>query len=127
MEYSIVLEEHAGQKMVHTYIKGLLSLEARNQIGAETVQMLIDNDITKCIWDLREATLGYSLTEIHQSILNARRDFQGRENSHVALIYQHNRLEFEHARTAAYNRGIPNVDFFTNLEDGIHWLATRRE
>jgi hypothetical protein len=119
------MEEHAGQRMIHTYMKGLLSIEDRDRIGTETTQKLREAGLTKCIWDVREAELGYSLAEIHQSILRARDDFRERENDRVALIYQNNQLEFEHARIATYNRAIPNVDFFQAIEDGIRWLTDK--
>jgi hypothetical protein len=126
MEYRMVIEEYMGQSVVHTYIRGPLTMADRDCIGAETIQMLGENDITKCIWDVREAILQYSLWGVHQSILDARDDFRPITKNRVAIIYRHNKTEFEHARVAAQNRGIPNINFFQNFEQGIHWL-TRQE
>lgn len=127
MEYKIVVEDYAGQKMIHTYIYGTLTPEDRDHIGAETVQKLKDNHITKCIWDVREAELSYSIFEVHQSVLKAEGDFYAGKTNNVAIIYRQNRREFEHAKTAAYNRHLSHLDFFQDINEGIHWLTNKSE
>ena len=122
MEYRIEVEEHAGQKMVHTYIKGLLSEKDRNRIGAEAIQTMSDNNITKSIWDVREAELAYPLIKVHMAVVNVD-VFQFKEGNYVAIIYHHNKTEFEHAKNAAYNRNIFNIAYFESIEEGIAWLA----
>ena len=57
MECKIEIEEHATQKMIHTTITGLMSVAERNRVGIETVQKMRDNDVSKVIWDIREAEL----------------------------------------------------------------------
>lgn len=122
MEYRIEIEEHAGQKMVHTYIKGVLSSEDRDRIGAIAIQTLKENGISRSIWDLREATILYSLATVHLAV--ARVEETGLQNAmRVAVIYRQNKNEFEHAKIVAANRGIYNLNYFDDLDEGITWLA----
>jgi hypothetical protein len=124
MEYKIVIEEHAGQKMVHTYISGELFEQERDRIGAETIQTLADTHINKSIWDVREAKLKYSLTKIHMSVVNAKANGL-KDGNYVALIYQNNKREYEHAKIVTYSIRLKNLDYFQNIEEGIGWLASK--
>jgi hypothetical protein len=116
--------EHAGQKMVHTYIKGELTESDRNRIGAEAIQMLREHHLIRSIWDVREAVLAYSLTSVHLAASNVD-SFGFQKGTYAAVIYQNNELEFEHAANVVHNRGIKNVAYFQDLEEGIQWLADR--
>lgn len=122
MEYRIEIEEHAGQKMVHTYITGALSSEDRDRVGAEAIKTLNENGLSRSIWDLREAEIQYSLATVHMAV--ARVESTGLQNTmRVAIIYRQNKMEFEHAKTAAFNRGIHNLNYFDDFDEGIKWLA----
>lgn len=122
MEYRIVIEEHAGHKMLHTYIKGMLSSEDRDRVGAEAIQTLKNNGLTRSIWDLREAEILYSLATIHMAVAKVE-DTGLHDAMRVAIIYRQNKAEFEHAKTAALNRGIHNLNYFDDFDEGIKWLA----
>lgn len=122
MEYRIVIEEHAGQKMLHTYISGDLTSEERDRIGAEAIQTLKENGLSKSIWDLREARIQYSLITVHMAVAHVEDTGLNNEMG-VAIIYRQNKVEFEHAKTAAFNRGIHNLNYFDNLDEAIGWLA----
>ena len=124
MEYKIEIEEYATQKMIHTTITGLMSVAERNRVGIETVQKMRDNDVSKVIWDIREATLDYSLIDSHLVVLNVAA--LGIKNKDcVAVIYFHNKEQHEHAKTVANNRVISNLDYFQNIDDGINWLISK--
>ena len=124
MEYKIEIEEHATQKVIHTTITGIMSETERNRIGIETVRKMRDNNIFKAIWDIREAELDYSLIESHLVVLNLAA--LGIENKdYVAVIYFHNQEQHQHAKTVAHNRGIYNLGFFQNIEEGINWLIDK--
>jgi hypothetical protein len=124
MEYKIVIEEHAGQKILHTYIMGDLYEKERDQISMETIQKLNDSKIHKSIWDVREARLKYSLTKIHMSVVNAEAAGLRPENC-VAVIYQNNKREYEHAKLVTQSRSMNNLEYFQNFDEAIHWLAGR--
>jgi hypothetical protein len=125
MEYQIMIEEHAGQKMVHTYIKGALSSRDRDRIGTEAIKTMADNGLSLSIWDLREAEIQYSLTTVHMAISNV--ESTGLNNTmRVAVVYRQNKVEFEHAGTAAFNRGIHNLNYFEDFDEAIRWLASGR-
>ena len=124
MEYKIEIEEYATQKMIHTTITGLMSVAERNRVGIETVQKMRDNDVSKVIWDIREATLDYSLIDSHLVVLNVAA--LGIKNKDcVAVIYFHNKEQHEHAKTVANNRVVSNLDYFQNIDDGINWLISK--
>ena len=42
MEYRIEIEEHTSQKVVHTFIKGLMSESERNRIAVETTRKMFE-------------------------------------------------------------------------------------
>lgn len=125
MEYRIVIEEYAGQKVVHTYISGGLSEKDRIRIGAETIQILKEHDLHKTIWDVREAHLKYSLTKLHMSVINARTDGL-RDENYVALIYRNNEREYQHAKAVTESIGRTNLEYFQDLDEGIKWLTSRK-
>jgi hypothetical protein len=70
---------------------------------------------------LREAKRAYSLIESHNAILNLPALGLTNENQ-VAVLYHHNREQHEHARDAAYTRGIINLGYFPELEPALQWL-----
>jgi len=124
MEYKIEIEEHATQKMIHTTITGTMSVTERNHIGMETVHKMRDNDISKVIWDIREAKLDYSLIDSHLVVLNlAALGIKNKDR--IAVIYFHNQKQHEHAKTVANNRVVSNLDYFQNIDDGINWLISK--
>jgi hypothetical protein len=124
VEYTIVIETHAGQKMVHTIITGDLTEKARDRISAETIQLLNDRGIHKTIWDVREARLKYSLTKIHMAVVNAKTAGLNDENC-VALIYRNNQREYEHAKNVTESIKLTNLNYFQSLNQGINWLISR--
>jgi hypothetical protein len=124
MEYKIVIEEHAGQKMLHTYIMGELYERERDQISIKTIQRLSESNVHKTIWDVREARLKYSLTKIHMSVMNAEATGLKPEN-YVAVIYKNNKREYEHARLVTQSRSMNNLEYFQNIAEGIDWLVSR--
>ena len=124
MEYRIVIEEHAGQKMLHTYIAGELYEKERDRISMETIQKLGDSRVHKTIWDVREAQLKYSLAKIHMSVVNAESTGLKPQN-YVAVIYKNNKREYEHAKLVTYSRSMNNLEYFQNINEGIDWLASR--
>jgi hypothetical protein len=124
VEYRIVIEKHADQRMVHTYITGDLYVGARDRISVETIQLLNDEDIHKTIWDMREATLKYSLTRIHESVVNAKTAGLKDEN-YVALIYRNNQREYEHAKNVTEILKLTNLNYFQNIDQGIEWLINK--
>src|SRR5258708_29912724 len=122
MDYRIEIEEHASQKIIHTTILGTMSEKERNRIGVETVRKMRDNQICKAIWDIREVKLGYLLIGSHQAVLNlGALGVQAQDR--IAVIYFHDQEQHQHAKNVAFNRGIHNIDYFLNLEDGIQWLT----
>ena len=125
MEYKIEIEEHGTQKMIHTTITGTMSETERNRVGVETVQRMRENNLSKVIWDIREAELDYSLIHSHMVVLNlAALGITSKD--YVAVIYFHNQEQHEHAKTVAYNRSIFNLDYFQDIQEGINWLTSRK-
>lgn len=124
MEYRMVIEEHAGYKMLHTYLTGELTAEDRDRVGAEAIRTLRENGLYHSIWDVREAEVRYSLTKMHMSIVNVQ-ETGLRGDLRVAVVYRPDQEGFEHARTAAYNRSIYNLNYFEDLEEAIQWLASK--
>ena len=124
MEYRIEIETHAGQKLIHTYIAGTMSEKARNHIAVETVRKMRDTNISKVIWDIRKAEVDYVLIYSHLAVLNLA-TLGVKHGDYVAVIYFHNKEQHEHARNVALNRGVFNLNYFENIEDGIAWLTTR--
>lgn len=124
MEYTIEIETFAAQKVIHTTITGTMSETERNRIGVETVRKMRENNITKALWDIREAKLSYSLIHSHLVVLNLEALGVTRED-YVAVVYFHNREQHEHARTVAHNRTIINLDYFLSIQDAIDWLTSR--
>ena len=124
MEYSIVVEEHASQKMIHTIMSGVMSIEERNNIIVETIHAMRENNLHKIIWDVRKAKLDYSLTQTHLAVLNLRAMGLMPEDSMV-VIYFYNEEQHEHAKLTALNRAVYNHEYFQNFEEGVRWLANR--
>lgn len=124
MKYRIMVEDHASQMMIHTVMSGVMSIEERNSAAVETVHVMRENNLHKVIWDIRDAELDYSLVHSHTVVLNLAALGLKSEDS-VAVIYFHNKEQHEHARLAAHNRAIYNLDYFQSFEEGIRWLAGR--
>ncbi len=124
MEYSIVVEEHASQTMIHTSISGIMSLDERNNIIVATIHVMRENNLHKIIWDIREAKLDYSLIQTHQAVLSLKAVGLTVEDS-MAVIYFHNEEQHEHAKLTALNRAVYNLGYFQNFEEGVRWLANR--
>ena len=124
MEYHIEIEEHATQKMIHVYMSGIMSETERINMGRESIRKGKENNIFKYIFDIRAAKLGYPLIGSHKAVLNlpelgvTRDDF-------IVVIYFHNQEQLEHAKIVVLNRGIHNINFFKNIEDGIEWLSSK--
>lgn len=125
MEYHIEIVEHSSQKMIHAYLKGLMSENEHNRIAVAAVQRMKENGLSKIIWDIREAELDYSLIGSHMVVMNLAALGLSQDDS-VAVIYFHNREQHEHAQIVAQNRGISNINYFLNIEDGIDWLISRK-
>jgi hypothetical protein len=121
MEYRIEIEENATQRIIHTTIIGTMSEKERNRIGMETVRKMRHDQISKVIWDIREAKLAYPLIGSHQAVLNLG-TLGVQSQDRVAVIYFHDQKQHQHAKNVAFNRGILNIDYFQNLEEGIQWL-----
>jgi hypothetical protein len=122
MEYQMEIEEHAGQKMLHTTIHGELAEAERNRIGAEAFEMMNMNNISKSIWDVRESVLKTSLTKVHMDALSFE-SFSLAKGKYVAIIYKHNEREFVHAQSLSHSVGIDNVEYFQDMDEGIQWLV----
>lgn len=122
MEYRMEVEEHAGQKMLHTFIRGELSETERNRIGAEAFEMMNNNNISKSIWDVRESILKSSLTQVHMDALSVEA-FNLAKGKYVAIIYKNNEREFVHAQSLAHSVEIDNMEYFRDIDEGIQWLA----
>jgi hypothetical protein len=121
MEYHIEIEEYDNKGCVHTFVDGLMSETDRNKSALETVQIMRRNNIKKAIWDLRNAELDYSLIGSHLVVLNLSA-LGVKDDDKIAVIYHQNKEQHEHAKIAAHNRGIINIDYFQNIEDAIKWL-----
>jgi len=124
MEYRIEIEEHATQKMIHVYMSGTMSNTERVSMGRESTRKGRENNITKFIFDIREAELGYSLIGSHQAVLNLS-ELGISKDDYIAIIYFHNKEQLDHAKTVVLNRGILNINFFQNIDEGIKWLASK--
>lgn len=46
-------------------------------------------------------------------------------DDYVAVVYFHNREQHEHARIAAHNRGIFNIEYFLEMQAAIEWLISQ--
>ncbi|MCZ2126241.1 MAG: hypothetical protein LC099_00515 [Anaerolineales bacterium] len=124
MEYRIVIEEHGGQRMAHTYIKGELSEEDRKRIGIEAIQTVRANGLSLSIWDLSEATITYSFATVH--LAAAHPEAEGLyPQLCVAIVYGQNAEAYEHAKLVAANRGHLNISYFANLDEAIQWLISK--
>lgn len=122
MEYRIDVEEHMTQKMIHACISGSMSDMERTAIVAEVFHKCKDNHVIKIIFDVLEAELGYSLTRSHQGALDFANSDMAKD-IYWAVIYSRNKEQIEHTATVLHNRGIHNLSFFQNVEEGINWLA----
>ena len=124
MEYRLEIEEHGSQKMIHTNLKGIMSVDARNQAAVETVRLAREQGISKIIWDIRLVKLDYTLIDSHQVVMNLPALGVTAADS-IAVIYQQDEEQHEHARTVAHNRGIFNLNYFKEISAGIGWLIAR--
>jgi len=125
MEYRIEIEKYKNQKILHVYMSGPMTEKERVNMGKDSTRICRENSINKLIFDVREADLNYSLVDSHQAVLNLS-ELGITKTDYAAVIYSDNNKEqLEHARNVAYNRGVLNINFFQNLEEGIQWLASR--
>ncbi|GAB4316362.1 MAG: hypothetical protein Kow00127_07790 [Bacteroidales bacterium] len=124
MECKIEIVEHFGRKMVHARLKGEMTEEERNRIAIEAIGQMRNHGLNLAIWDIREATLAYSLIGSHKIVLNLSAPGL-RPDDRVAVIYQHNREHHQHSARVAQNRGIINLRYFRKPDEGIRWLADR--
>ncbi len=81
-----------------------------------------EDKISRAIWDIREAPLEYGLVDSHLVATNLPALGVTRED-YIAVIYTHDKEQHEHARIAAHNRGIFNIEYFTDADEGIRWLV----
>jgi hypothetical protein len=125
MEYRMEIKEHKGQKMLHTSIRGEISTEDRDRIGAEALELMKNRNINKAIWDVRESILKSSLTRVHMDVLSVE-SFQIAKGKYVAIIYRYNEREFVHAQNLSDSVGIDNVKYFQDIDEGIEWLMDKR-
>lgn len=124
MEYRMEIEEHAGQKILHTSVWGEISGEERNRIGAEALEMMNKNNISKALWDVRESILKSSLTRVHMDVLSVE-SFDLAKGKYVAIIYKYNEREFRHAKSLSHSVEIDNVEYFQNIDEGVQWLIDK--
>lgn len=124
MEYRMEIEEHTGQKMLHTSVWGEISKEERTRVGAEAFEMMNRNKIRKAIWDIRESVLKSSLSRVHMDVLSVE-SFEIAKEKYVAIIYRYNEREFAHAQSLSHSVGIDNVEYFQDLDEGIQWLVNQ--
>jgi hypothetical protein len=96
----------------------------RDNIAFETVNTMRRENISKVIWDVRDAELEYSLIGSHQAVLNLEA-LGVRDTDSIAVIYRNNPEQHEHASVAASNRGITNIRYFKDIQSGIDWLLSR--
>jgi len=125
MKYRLEIEEYESQKMLHVYMSGPMTEKERVNMGKDSTRICRENNITRLIFDVREAELSYSLVDSHQAVLNLS-ELGMTKSDYAAVIYSDNNKEqLEHAKNVAYNRGVFNINFFQNLEEGMAWLASR--
>ena len=124
MEYRLEIEEYESRKILHVYMSGAMTDKERVNMGKESTRKCRENNINKLIFDIREADLSYALVDSHRAVLNLS-ELGMTKNDFAAVIYSHNKEQLEHARNVAYNRGVFNINFFQNLEEGIAWLTSR--
>ncbi len=124
MEYRIEIEEYAGRKVIHVYISGIMSKAERNRAALEAIRQAGENKITRGIWDTRDAKAGYSLIGTHELIVNLA-DLGIPVGTYIAVIYVNDIDQVEHAKTVAHNRGITNIGYFQDFEEGVNWLVSK--
>jgi hypothetical protein len=122
MEHRIDIEEHASQQVVHAWLKGPLSEDDRNRVGAEAIAAMRASGASRILWDIREAVLTYPLIGSHKAVLSL--EALGlTDDDRLAVIYHLDKRQHEHAKLVAQNRGIFNVGYFESPDDGIAWLT----
>jgi hypothetical protein len=125
MEYRMEIKEFAGQKMLHTSVRGEITKEERNRVGVEAYEMMNKNNINKAIWDVRESILKSSLTSVHMDVLSIE-SFNLAKGKYVAIICKYNEREFAHAQGLSHSVEIDNVEYFQDIDEGIQWLVDKR-
>jgi hypothetical protein len=123
LQYNIQLSEHNGVKYVHAQMRGILSDEARNRIAVETIQEMRKHNVNRVLWDVSEAELDYSLVKSHMVIVNLAK-LGIKMTDYIAVTYFYNEKHHKHAHTVAQNRGIKNIEYFTDRKAAIEWLTT---
>lgn len=124
MKRQFKIERYMDQEMIHVYMSGRMTEEERLDMGKASTQLGREKQITKFIFDLRSAILEYSLINSHRAVLNLP-ELGITPQDYIAVIYQNNQQQLEHAKTVAANRGIIHIGFFKDLDEGIAWLASR--
>jgi hypothetical protein len=122
LKYTIQLSEHNGVKYVHAKLLGKLSDESRNRVAVEAIQEMRKNNVNRVLWDVSEAELDYSLVKSHMVILNLPK-LGIKITDYIAVLYFHNAEHHMHAQKVAQNRGIVNIDYFTEPDAAIEWLT----
>lgn len=125
MEYRLEVEEYKNQTMLHVYISGPMTEMERVKMGKDSIRTCRENNINKLIFDVREADLSYSLIDSHQAVLNLSELGITKTDYAVVIYSDNNKGQLEHAKNVAYNRGVFNINFFQDLEEGMAWLAGR--
>ncbi|MCA9916694.1 MAG: hypothetical protein KC445_02030 [Anaerolineales bacterium] len=124
MKRQFKIERYMDQEMIHVYMSGRMTEEERLDMGKASTQLGREKQITKFIFDLRSAILEYSLINSHRAVLNLP-ELGITPQDYIAVIYQNNQQQLEHAKTVAANRGIIHIGFFKDVDEGIAWLASR--
>ncbi len=122
MNCRVTVETFSSCTVVHSALEGVLTESLRASVAQETLTLARENQITKVIWDIREATLDYSLIRSHAFALDIKSVGVTPSDS-VAVVYRNNPEQHEHSSLVLANRGITNVRYFTDIEEAVDWLS----
>ncbi len=122
MNYRVTVETFSSCKVVHSVFEGTLTESLRAAVALETLNLARENQITKVIWDIREASLDYSLIRSHAFALDIKAVGITPSDS-VAVVYRNNAEQHEHSSLVLATRGITNVRYFTDFEEAVDWLS----
>jgi hypothetical protein len=122
LQYTIQPFEHNGVSYIHAKLQGILSDESRNRVAVETIQEMRKHNINRVLWDVRQAKLDYSLVKSHMVILNLPK-LGIQFTDYIAVLYFYDAENHKHAQIVAKNRGLVNIEYFTELDAAIEWLT----